>query len=847
MKKLTLSLISFALLFILVSCSSKVLVTFDSDGGTECESIEINAGTSISLPKDPEKDGHKFLGWYLDNVKFEASTVINGNITLKAKWEAVKYAINYEIGEGANLAASAVKEFDHGKAAEVKLPKPTKSGFLFIGWYENDVLVETLSENKDYNLVAKWEVAETFEVVLKVEGIVYDTFTSVEGETLAGATLPENPKKEYYKFLGWYLGDNKYDFENTVIVGDLELVAKFQQVELVVAYDTNIPANITAFNANKAEKENKKTEFFDRTQSYIVGDDNNWTFKPEVTFYKFDLDETGAPITSTRVELTPTTWEYEIVIYQYNPATTAFDILVDNTNTDIIDSIDYKTCQINFADVETVEERAFKVKVTPKGLTEKQLENKDDYTVSMNIEVVDGYNAYTALDLAYINDRNDSYKAAWDNFKTANGLLANYVPTRIILQNDISVTTKDVPAEFFYTAEEAAGQKDEIRYWPEGSTAENCEAVIKLEGSLRDYAEIYLRDLSKNVGLTISGNYFKIDSSKMPYVLRENGNVKDLGTVISHATLIKVEGNDNLENEFVLENLQFIGNANRSEVAYKGGGIILTKIQKAKGLVKNNIASQFFITYFPELGTQEVLIEKCKAYDSFNSFIYNWGHKNVVLKDSEMIGAGGPVIIQDHVRPGKADESVPGIKIENCNLQAYVSGTEGWFTLVNATGLVPGIKQLNEFFVHFGHTFLKTSSTDTNVTYMNLILVNKSGEEQTATSVKVSGSTQIINDKTNYTFNYGANNKILSGMLDAILNVSPAGLETSAGGYGYVGQIEGVKDPVLLQPTEDPTSPILLTHPDQLHNAIYQGDYLCIYSTGMAVIVGYEAVETYAA
>ena len=38
----------------------------------------------------------------------------------------------------------------------VELPTPTLEGYTFLGWFENDQLVEKL-ESKNYNLVAKWE------------------------------------------------------------------------------------------------------------------------------------------------------------------------------------------------------------------------------------------------------------------------------------------------------------------------------------------------------------------------------------------------------------------------------------------------------------------------------------------------------------------------------------------------------------------------------------------------------------------------------------------------------------------------------------------------------------------
>lgn len=65
-----------------------VTISFDSNGGSEQEDIEIQKGSFLTAPVDPVRDGYIFSGWYLDDVKFGFNAfTVTKDITLVAKWE----------------------------------------------------------------------------------------------------------------------------------------------------------------------------------------------------------------------------------------------------------------------------------------------------------------------------------------------------------------------------------------------------------------------------------------------------------------------------------------------------------------------------------------------------------------------------------------------------------------------------------------------------------------------------------------------------------------------------------------------------------------------------------------
>ena len=65
-------------------------ITFDSDGGTEVASKEINPGDSLGELDEPKKDGLVFISWALeDGEKVDKNYVPTGNITLHALFKSL--------------------------------------------------------------------------------------------------------------------------------------------------------------------------------------------------------------------------------------------------------------------------------------------------------------------------------------------------------------------------------------------------------------------------------------------------------------------------------------------------------------------------------------------------------------------------------------------------------------------------------------------------------------------------------------------------------------------------------------------------------------------------------------
>lgn len=66
-------------------------VSFDTDGGSQVESVKVYHGDTVAEPEQPVKEGYVFTGWYLDRTateewSFETDTAEN-SMTLYAGWQ----------------------------------------------------------------------------------------------------------------------------------------------------------------------------------------------------------------------------------------------------------------------------------------------------------------------------------------------------------------------------------------------------------------------------------------------------------------------------------------------------------------------------------------------------------------------------------------------------------------------------------------------------------------------------------------------------------------------------------------------------------------------------------------
>lgn len=148
-------------------------VKYDGNGadkGTMANSKHIY-GTSGKLKANKfKKKGYSFAGWNTrkdgegKNYSNKASvknltTKENGTVTLYAKWKVVKYKITYKT-KGGKMPKSVKKTYNVTTESFV-LPRPTRKGYDFDGWYKDAKYKERIGKIRqgrtgNLTLYAKW-------------------------------------------------------------------------------------------------------------------------------------------------------------------------------------------------------------------------------------------------------------------------------------------------------------------------------------------------------------------------------------------------------------------------------------------------------------------------------------------------------------------------------------------------------------------------------------------------------------------------------------------------------------------------------------------------------------------
>ena len=148
--------------------------------------------------------------------------------------------------------------------------EPQKEGFTFVEWqYNNEYYNFDTPVEKDIILKAFYNVKAGIDIVVVKLDYQNDTGVSevkiAKGEKMSE---PPNPQKKGYKFIGWYNGNDLYDF-STILNKDINLTVKwkYNKTETIESEKTSNASedgnsNNTSNHSYSSTKCNHKNAFF---------------------------------------------------------------------------------------------------------------------------------------------------------------------------------------------------------------------------------------------------------------------------------------------------------------------------------------------------------------------------------------------------------------------------------------------------------------------------------------------------------------------------------------------------------------------------------------------------------
>ncbi len=249
-------------------------VTFDSqnaDTAANPSSIVVTepATTVASLPTAPVKSGFEFGGWFTqangEGTAFTTSTVVNGNITVYAKWNAVA-PVDTSAQDVASLKSTLAISFADGDSATSvtkNITLPSGSNGVNVSWSSSNANVVSTAGivtrpafangNANVTLTAtlsKGTASDTKAFALTVLAVApYSyvvTFDSQNADTAASpasitvtepattvSSLPSAPEKSGFTFGGWFTqteGNGTEFTASTTVSGSITVYAKWTEV-----------------------------------------------------------------------------------------------------------------------------------------------------------------------------------------------------------------------------------------------------------------------------------------------------------------------------------------------------------------------------------------------------------------------------------------------------------------------------------------------------------------------------------------------------------------------------------------------------------------------------------------
>lgn len=515
------------------------------------------------------------------------------------------------------------------------------------------------------------------------------------------------------------------------------------------------PAFVTKFNATINAVAGDTTPYLDLSdKNYYVGDDNAFVMLPLVSALTVDGEPTilNQVYSKIKVELAEENPEHKVSggeEYLYHELNDSEQDSKYKLST-YFKEVDGTNNTYKFADENAAVGKRFRLTVAldQEKYPDTTIFGSAKNSFTLEISVVDGWNAYKFADLSVIDNMTaDNHGMNWIQYKKDHGYTVDGTPesavidnvTKVILHNDIKVVKEDLPDCYFW-------DRNKLLDMAKAKGGDAVQQFYDLEEagvdfSLKDSNHLIERLVKPGETIEVIGNYFTIDSSKLPYValLGSSGTEWQVGKIDCHTKILGFRYNEKADSTVkgVVKNVQFVGNAGKkagldtvSRAA--SGGVSGLEFYNVSSNISNVVVRNQYIGIFlshnqvagnfnttdgthPKgyMDTIEHHLSHINMSDIYNSGFYCYAAGKVYIDDSNFENFGGPVIISDTVTTAETSPSsnkegfyqkvIKGEEcawsefyVNNTKMESYVNGTETWFDQHSATSIASSISALSQ-------------------------------------------------------------------------------------------------------------------------------------------------------
>lgn len=245
---------------------AKVVSFYNGTGGLIAS---VNVRTGSAIPADaiptPARTGYIFSGWRVDGAEFNTAAPITADITLTAAWMPIEYTVRFSANNGAG-SMTDMTGLKYGERYYLPKCSFVREGYTFAGWgsssytstasYADEASISNLSSTNGavVTLYAVWygkQVPVTVDLNYDTENrvstrtcVVGQNYNYIYNEATGSAKYSSlsDPKRDGYRFLGWYTAAEGGD---KITTSD-----KFTSTDAVTMYAHWVKTVTITFDAN---------------------------------------------------------------------------------------------------------------------------------------------------------------------------------------------------------------------------------------------------------------------------------------------------------------------------------------------------------------------------------------------------------------------------------------------------------------------------------------------------------------------------------------------------------------------------------------------------------------------